>query len=215
MKTYRALLPLWLTASLGVGGAGCAATEPASSSSVERGLELDPADEESALCIARRLSRVGRAMDALPEIHSQSSNCIGLPEQWLFTLDGTNDTFADVQAAVQAEFLKTKKSFAHAALGFQKEWDFANLIVQLHKDLGAGGDLPDDKKPVLRFMYGLLAKPPTGVEVLLEYLELVQPLMAVAGADPARWNVKIALKEAFFGYLDGWNHMKLNIRDGY
>ena len=62
MKRNRALLPLSLLAPFGAGCTFSDATEPPSSSSLQR--EVGTTDSAIPACIARPLSPVGRAMDA-------------------------------------------------------------------------------------------------------------------------------------------------------
>jgi hypothetical protein len=180
------------------------------SGAVEPGFGLEEElNSVGSRCLSRPLSPVGVAMSAIPEIGARRSQCIALPYKWLYSIDYDTDTFEGFADDVGAQLRQTKTSFSHASLRYHPRYNFSDLLVKLHIALAPprGGVLPDEKKPILRFMFG-------DQDVLEAADGITAGLRSEVGRDARLWNVKIAVKEASFGVLNGWNHTKLNIRDG-
>ncbi|WP_163988686.1 hypothetical protein [Pyxidicoccus caerfyrddinensis] len=156
------------------------------------------------------LSPVGAAMSALPRAGIQHSTCAGVPEFWLYNLDGLDSTVTQLEGTIQAQLEATTSSFSHASLYFHPNLGFAPGLAALHTNVGlrvGAFPVPQALKPIVRLYFG--GPNETAQQI---YDSVTAPLVALAGADPAQWNVRVAVGRSET-QLNGWNHSKLSVRD--
>lgn len=155
------------------------------------------------------LSPVGAAVASVTRA---GAKCVAIPPHPLYSFDEDGDHVAQLFALARAELEATHSSFSHAALDEDMEdYRFAEALLNLHVRIGGphGEVVAEQDKPIVRFYYGNAA-----LDVQHVHDQVTSRLRAVAGDDPAGWNVRVAVASASPLALGvGWNHSKLTIRD--
>jgi hypothetical protein len=173
--------------------------------------EPDSRDAVAALdgcSTAVPLSPVGSAMNGV--VGHRRSTCVGFPSTWLHAMPTGLADLGAFKTALHSEIAKTKHSFLHSSLYYHPEYDLEGALATLNTSLGTGGQLPFARRPVIRFMFG-----ENKVNGDVTAKELYTWLTRLLPPDAATWNVRVAVKVAENHVYEGWNHTKLNIRDGF